>query len=75
MAKIENISFRGMTGYIQVVGHPDDDKTPFPGRYQSRSFAGRTVERFKLRAGDHWQGERSSDAPPATSVPPVAKAP
>ena len=62
MAKIENISFRGMTGYVQVVGQPDDDKVPVPGRYQRGSFAGRAVERFELRAGDHWQGERSSDA-------------
>jgi len=62
MAKIENISFRGMTGYVQVVGQPDDDKIPVPGRYQRGSFAGRAVERFELRAGDHWQGDRSSDA-------------
>jgi hypothetical protein len=62
LAKIENISFQGMTGYVQVVGQPDDKKVPMPGRYQRSSAGGRLVERFELHAGDHWQGDRSSDA-------------
>ncbi|CAA9419956.1 MAG: hypothetical protein AVDCRST_MAG15-2157 [uncultured Rubellimicrobium sp.] len=62
MAKIKNVSFPGMTGYIQVVSHPDDKKVPMPGRYQRGQFQGRQVERFELHSGDHWQGDKSSDA-------------
>lgn len=62
MAKIKDINFWGMDGYIQVVGQPDDDRIPIPGRYQRGTFFGRPAERFELHAGDHWQGERSSDA-------------
>jgi hypothetical protein len=51
-----------MSGYVQVVGQPDDDKLPVPGRYQRGALYGRMVERFELQAGDHWQGDRSSDA-------------
>lgn len=62
MAKIEGVRFPGMTGYIQVVGTPEDEDMPDLTRYRRGRFFGRDAERFELRAGDHWQGPRSSDA-------------
>ena len=57
--KIKGISYPGMEGYIQVASTEDEDPQ---GRYQRGVFFGREAERFELRAGDHWQGSRSSDA-------------
>ncbi len=62
MAKIRDVSYPGMSGYIQVVGRAEDDRTPDPGRYRNGTFFGRRAERFELRAGDYWKGPRSSDA-------------